>query len=183
MRFGGRSPSWATRVFRALVLPALLLLLSVTNFSFPRSWLSKIIIKKTVLYPYNGMEYENCRVCTAGAWVLPSSGSFQSFVDTCWTGFTSVLAFFLFFFTCTGFWTVCTSVCPPNKAHQSVRKTNTLPNISFIVYYKPYLVFFGLYNGSRRILSLLSHIPRLPIRLMSLLGTKRDVANDCIASV
>lgn len=34
--------------------------------------------------------------------VSPSSGSFPSLVNTRWTGFTSVLVFFLVFFTCTG---------------------------------------------------------------------------------
>lgn len=35
---GSIHPSWATRVLRALVLPALLPLLSVTDFGLPCTW-------------------------------------------------------------------------------------------------------------------------------------------------
>lgn len=97
-RFG---PSWATWVLRALVFLALLLfLLAVTNFSFPGTCLWK---KKDNSHGSKFWdEIWTCQIWACCGPVLPSSGSFKSLVIPGWAGFTSIFAFFLFFFNCTG---------------------------------------------------------------------------------
>lgn len=131
LRAGLRSlhPSWATRVLGALLFPALLLLLSVTDFGLPCTWWNANRNRpNSQVFELIAVKHGRCEtqerclklrgrgwISLTVAWDVPSSGSFQSSVTTCWTGFTSVLVFFLLFLAWAGACTSCTCVHAENK--------------------------------------------------------------------
>lgn len=125
----GLHPSWATRILWALLFPALLLLLSVTDFGLPCTCCntnrnkSSGQVSELIAVKNGRCETQECClklrsrwwISLTVAWDVPSSGSFQSSVTTCWTGFTSALLFFLLFLTWAGAGTSCTCVHTENK--------------------------------------------------------------------
>lgn len=108
------------------------------------------------------------------AWDVPSSGSFQSSVATCWTGFTSVLVFFLLFLTWAGACTSCTCVQTENKRSHCCKQWEGLQRHMPLRPYTwgPYLLRFDLLGELGVYLShlnfFLSHRHRLPIGLGAL---------------
>lgn len=80
------------------------------------------------------------RISLTVAWDVPSSGSLQSSVTICWTGFTSVLPFFLLFLTWTEACTSCTCIHTGNKRSHCCKQWEGLQR-----HLPPRLYTWGLY--------------------------------------